>query len=106
MERMGEDDDDVIVSWIRPVHLDDDRGNPDPAIAESARSAGIDVDRVLSEEVGTEATGSSSQGGGDTDDGGDGGDGGNIRATTSERSARGTSSHEGGMPEHAPWTEE
>lgn len=60
----------IIADWIRPVHLDDDLGNPDPDVAETARSEGIEVDHVLDEEVGTSGSGSSSHNGDDNEDGG------------------------------------
>ncbi|RVW39857.1 hypothetical protein CK203_083158 [Vitis vinifera] len=40
---------------VRPLHLDDEDGNPDPRIAAHVREAGVDVDRVLSEEVHTDS---------------------------------------------------
>ena len=35
--------------------MDDEDGNPDPRIAAHVRKAGVDVDRVLSEEVHSES---------------------------------------------------
>ncbi|CAN6700547.1 unnamed protein product [Malus baccata var. baccata] len=52
---VGEDDDtkgNQLFQWIRPLHLDDDEGNPAPRVAEEARNEGINVERVLEEEVG------------------------------------------------------
>lgn len=50
---IGDDDveENQLYQWIRPLHLDDDAGNPDPDIAAQARQEGINVDRVLNEEV-------------------------------------------------------
>ncbi|KAM2710084.1 hypothetical protein EV2_047689 [Malus domestica] len=42
-----------LYQWIRPLHLDDDEGNPAPRVAEKARNEGINVERVLEEEVGS-----------------------------------------------------
>ena len=53
METMCEDTrDEVLLDWIRPAHLDDAAQNPDLAIAARARTEGIDVDRVVKEEIG------------------------------------------------------
>ncbi|KAI5317211.1 hypothetical protein L3X38_036918 [Prunus dulcis] len=52
----AEDDDtegNQLYQWIRPLHLDDDEGNPSPRVAEEARNEGINVERVLEEEVGS-----------------------------------------------------
>ncbi|XP_048444125.1 uncharacterized protein LOC125479134 [Pyrus x bretschneideri] len=51
-----EDDDtegNQLYQWIRPLHLDDDEGNPALRVAEEARNEGINVERVLEEEVGS-----------------------------------------------------
>ncbi|KAM1251476.1 hypothetical protein ACFX13_040431 [Malus domestica] len=56
---VGEDDDtegNQLFQWIRPLHLDDDEGNPAPRVAEEARNEGINVERVLEEEVGSSST--------------------------------------------------
>ena len=47
----GEEEENQLFKWVRPLHLDDEDGNPDPQIAPHVREAGVDVDRVLSEEV-------------------------------------------------------
>ena len=47
----GEEEDNQLFHWVRPLHLDDEDGNPDPQIAAHVREAGVDVDRVLFEEV-------------------------------------------------------
>ena len=46
----GEEEDNQLFQWVRPLHLDDENGNSDPRIAAYVREAGVDVDRVLSEE--------------------------------------------------------
>ncbi|KAM1202958.1 hypothetical protein ACFX2J_018836 [Malus domestica] len=51
---VGENDDtegNQLFQWIRPLHLDDDEGNPAPRVAEEARNEGINVERVLEDEV-------------------------------------------------------
>ncbi|XP_050151641.1 uncharacterized protein LOC126626366 [Malus sylvestris] len=56
---VGEDDDtegNQLFQWIRPLHLDDDEGNPAPRVAEEARNEGINVERVLEEEVRSSST--------------------------------------------------
>ncbi|KAM0997242.1 hypothetical protein ACFX2C_007144 [Malus domestica] len=55
---VAEDDDtegNQLYQWIRPLHLDDDKGNPAPRVAEEARDEGINVERVL-DEVGSSST--------------------------------------------------
>lgn len=53
MHAMGDDVEEyILLEWIRPVHLDNENQQPDPRITSQARSEGIDVERVLSEEVG------------------------------------------------------
>ena len=47
----GEEDENQLFQWVRPLHLDDEDGNPDPRIAAHVREAGVDVEQVLSEEV-------------------------------------------------------
>ena len=51
----GEEEDNQLFQWVRPLHLDDEDGNPDPRIAAHVREAGVDVDCVLSEEVHSES---------------------------------------------------
>ena len=41
----------INYQWVRTLPLDDEDGNPDPRIAAHVREAGVDVERVLSEEV-------------------------------------------------------
>ncbi|KAM1655839.1 hypothetical protein ACFX2K_008059 [Malus domestica] len=53
---IAEDDDtegNQLYQWIRPLHLDDDKGNSAPRVAEEAHNEGINVERVLDEEVGS-----------------------------------------------------
>ena len=51
----GEEEDNQLFQWVRPLHLDDEDGNSDPQIAAHVREAGVDVDRVLFEEVHSES---------------------------------------------------
>ena len=44
----GEEEDNQLFQWVRPLHLDDEDGNPDPRIVAHVREAGVNVDRVLS----------------------------------------------------------
>ena len=50
-----EEEDNQLFQWVRPLHLNDEDGNPDPRIAAHVREAGVDVDRVLSEDVHSES---------------------------------------------------
>ena len=47
----GEEDENQLFSWVRPLHLDDEDGNHDPRIAAHVREAHVDVYHVLSKEV-------------------------------------------------------
>ena len=51
----SEEEDNQLFQWIRPLHLDDENGNLDPRIAAHVREAGVDVERVLFEEVHSES---------------------------------------------------
>ena len=51
----GEEYDNQLFQWIRPLHLDDEDGNPDPRINAHVREAGVNVERVLSKEVHNES---------------------------------------------------
>ena len=51
----GEEDDNKLFQWVRPLHLDDEYGNYDPQIAAHVRKTDVDVERVLSEEVHSES---------------------------------------------------
>ncbi|RVW15475.1 hypothetical protein CK203_096445 [Vitis vinifera] len=48
---VGEEEDNQLFQWVRLLHLDDEDGNPDPRIVAHVREVGVDVDRVLFEEV-------------------------------------------------------
>ncbi|KAM1329377.1 hypothetical protein ACFX2F_013556 [Malus domestica] len=53
---VAEDDDtegNQLYQWIIPLHLDDDEGNPAPTVAKKVCNEGINVERVLAEEVGS-----------------------------------------------------
>ena len=52
---VGEEEDDQLFQWVRPIHLYDEVGNPDPRIAARAREFGVNVERVLSEKVHSES---------------------------------------------------
>ena len=51
---LGEEEENQQFQW-RPLHLDDEDGNPNPRIAAHIREAGVNVERVLSEEVYSES---------------------------------------------------
>ena len=51
----GEEEDNQLFQWVRPVHLDDEKGNSDLRIATHVREVGVDVEWVLSEEVHSES---------------------------------------------------
>ena len=51
----GEEEENKLFQWVRPLHLDDEDGNPDPRIVAHVREAGVNVERVLSEEVHSES---------------------------------------------------
>ena len=51
----GEEEDNKLFQWVRPLHLDDEDENLDPRIAAHVRKVGVDVDHVLSEEVHNES---------------------------------------------------
>ena len=50
-----EEEDNQLFHWVRPLHLDDEDGNPNPRIAAHVREAGVDVERVLSKIVYSES---------------------------------------------------
>ena len=52
---VGEKEDNQLFHWVRPIHLDDEVGNPDTRIATHAREFGVNVECVLSEEVHSES---------------------------------------------------
>ena len=51
----GEEDDNQLFKWVRPLHLDDEDGNPGPRIAAHVQEAGVNIERVLLEEVHSES---------------------------------------------------
>ena len=51
----GEEEENKLFQWVRPLHLDGEDGNPDPQIASHVREAGVNVEQVLSEEVNSES---------------------------------------------------
>ena len=52
---MGEEKENQLFQCVRSIHLDDEVGNPDLQIAAHVREFGVDVERVLSEEVYSES---------------------------------------------------
>ena len=55
LAEVGEEEENQLFQWVKPIHLDDEVGNPDPRIATHAREFGVDVERVLSEKVHSES---------------------------------------------------
>ena len=51
----GEEEDNQLFKWVRPLYLDDENENLNPLIAAHVREAGVDVEQVLSEEVHSES---------------------------------------------------
>ena len=51
----GEEEENQLFQWVRPLHLDDEDGNHDPRIVAHVREAGVNVERVLSEKVHSES---------------------------------------------------
>ena len=51
----GEEKDNQLFQWVRPLHLDDENGNLDLRIVAHVREAGVDVEQVLSEKVHSES---------------------------------------------------
>ena len=51
----GEEDENQLFQWVRPLHLDDEDGNPNPQIAAYVREIDVNVEWVLSEEVHSES---------------------------------------------------
>ena len=43
----GKEEDNQLFQWVRPLHLDDENGNPDPRIVAHVREVGVDVERVF-----------------------------------------------------------
>lgn len=48
---IGEENENPLYEWIRPSHMDGPDGESDPKVAKEAQNLGIDVDRVIAEEV-------------------------------------------------------
>ena len=44
----GEEDKNKLFQWVRPLHLDDEDGNPNPRIAAHVQEVGVNVEQVLS----------------------------------------------------------
>ena len=51
----GEEEDNQLFQWVRPLYLDDEKGNHDARIVAHVQEAGVDVERVLSEEIHNES---------------------------------------------------
>ena len=49
--KFGEEENNQLFQWVIPLHLDDEDRNPDPQTTAHVREVGVDVERVLSEEV-------------------------------------------------------
>ena len=49
--KVGEEEDNQLFQWVRPIHLDDEVGNPNPRITAYAREFVLIIEHVLSEEV-------------------------------------------------------
>ena len=47
----GEREKNQLFQWVRPLHLDNEDGNPNPQIDARVQEAGVNVERVVSEEV-------------------------------------------------------
>ena len=54
--KMGEEEDNQLFQWVRPIHLDDEVGNSDSRIVTHACEFGVDVEPVLSKEVHRESS--------------------------------------------------
>ena len=57
LAEFGEEEDNQLFQWVRHLHLDDENESPNPRIATHVREAGVDVGRVLSEEIHSESFG-------------------------------------------------
>ena len=55
LAEFGEEGENQLFQWVRPLHLDDEDGNPDPRIVVHVREVGVNVERVLFEEVHSES---------------------------------------------------
>ncbi|KAL6319755.1 hypothetical protein AAG906_036813 [Vitis piasezkii] len=52
---VGEEEDNQLFQWVRPIYLDDEVENPNPRITAHAREFVVNVERVLSKEVHSES---------------------------------------------------
>ena len=41
--KFGEEKENQLFQWVRPLHLDDEDGNPDPRITAYVREVGVNV---------------------------------------------------------------
>ena len=48
LAEFGEEDENQLFQWVRPLHLDDEDGDPDSRIVAHVREAGVNVEQVLS----------------------------------------------------------
>ena len=53
--KFGEENENQLFQWVRPLHIDDGDGNPDPRIAAHLQETGVDVELILSKEVHSES---------------------------------------------------
>ena len=53
--KVSEEKENQLFQWVRPIHLDDEVGNPDPRFVAHAQEFGVNVERVLSKEVHSES---------------------------------------------------
>ena len=82
----------IFSLWIRPAHLDDESQRPEPQVAAQAPSEGINVERVLSEEMSVTLS----------NDDVDGGDGGGVVDVASGSGGYHGGNGGGGLP-YDPW---
>ncbi|XP_034704053.1 annexin D3-like [Vitis riparia] len=47
----GEEEDNQLFQWVRPLHLDDEDGNSDPRIATHVQETSVNVERLLFDKV-------------------------------------------------------
>ena len=53
--KIGEENENWLFQWVKPLYLDGDIRNPNPRIVAHAREFGVDVEWVLFEEVHSES---------------------------------------------------
>ena len=51
----GEEEENQLFQWVKPLYLDNEDGNPNPRIYTHVREADVNVERILSEEVHSES---------------------------------------------------